>query len=70
MFQAQNKQIKLLLQVDKDRPLHVLKKVHGDKGRILQILLNIISNSLKFTPSQGYVKVILNIVEEQVLEES
>lgn len=44
--------------------------VYGDKERILQILLNIISNSLKFTPNQGFVKVILSIIEEQVLEES
>jgi len=35
----------------------------------LQVLLNIISNSLKFTEDNGTIQVMLRVIEEQISEE-
>lgn len=54
--------------MEKERPF-IFDKVYGDKDRILQILLNFISNSLKFTPKEGFIKVYLKVLEEQIVKE-
>ncbi|KAL5365236.1 hypothetical protein BJX96DRAFT_179661 [Aspergillus floccosus] len=38
--------------------------LYGDQHRILQILINLVSNSLKFTPENGKVEVRIRCVEE------
>lgn len=38
-------------------PLHGLPLVHADRDRVLQVLGNLISNALKFTPDGGVVEV-------------
>lgn len=68
MIQAENRKIQLILSMDASRG-SIFRKVHLDKKRMLQILLNFISNSLKFTKQQGFVKVHLKLLEEQELEE-
>ena len=50
----------------------MLESVYGDQRRIKQILLNLISNSLKFTEENGKIKISLAITSiqmEQNLEE-
>lgn len=45
----------------------MFKQIFSDKRRTLQILLNFISNSLKFTKSGGSIKISLKVLEEQVV---
>ena len=62
-FQAETKNIKLMLQIDQSKPF-LFCKIWGDKRRYLQILLNFISNSLKFTKKGGFIKVHLKVLQE------
>lgn len=57
---AEAKGLELSLKQD----AHVPKYVIGDKSRIQKILINLISNSIKFT-EQGYVRVEIVMVKEQ-----
>ena len=43
----------------------LLKRIFSDKRRIIQILLNLISNSLKFTNSGGFIAVHIQVMQEQ-----
>lgn len=40
-------------------------EISGDDNRYLQILLNFLSNSLKFTPQNGSVKIEIKLLEAQ-----
>ena len=61
-FHAQNNKIKLVVETD-DQHAYMLKSIIGDRRRFLQIMLNFISNSLKFTDEGGTIKVILRVLE-------
>ncbi len=39
--------------------------INGDDNRYLQILLNFLSNALKFTPNGGNIKVVLKLIDTQ-----
>ena len=63
-FQAETKKISLMLLVDQNQP-NILKKILNDGRRFQQILLNFISNSLKFITQDGFIKVHLEVLEQQ-----
>ena len=48
----------------------ILQSVTTDKRRILQLLLNFISNSIKFSNQDGIIKILLNVVNEYKMESS
>ncbi|MGQ4647051.1 response regulator [Lyngbya aestuarii] len=56
---AQNKDIKIITEFDINLP----ERVHGDPGKLRQILLNLVSNAIKFTP-QGEIKIQTNLQSE------
>lgn len=62
---ASNKDVDLLYKIDADFP----KYLYGDSGRIRQILLNLVSNGLKFT-SHGSVVIRAKKLNEETLEVS
>ena len=47
----------------------MLKNIVCDKRRIMQILLNFISNSLKFTPRKGHIRVRLDVLQQQSIDQ-
>ncbi|MDP2637961.1 MAG: ATP-binding protein [Candidatus Levybacteria bacterium] len=53
---AQEHQINLVF----ERPLQPLPQVQADPERVEQVLINLIGNSLKFTPANGEIKISLN----------
>lgn len=58
-FEARSKQIELGCLITQGTPLHLV----GDAGRIRQVLLNLLSNALKYT-EQGFVHINLQLTDQ------
>lgn len=59
---AKTKQIKLLLQLADDLP-----KTQFDRAKIIQVLTNLVSNAIKFTPEKGRVNVNIQHQNENLI---
>ena len=60
---ANQSNIEFRAEIDELKNLDMIQQIHGDKRRYLQILLNFLSNSLKFTNNKGRVTVALKILD-------
>ena len=64
MHSASEKGIELRAEIDFKNNLELIEAIHGDENRILQILLNFLSNSLKFTDKGGSITVRIEILSQ------
>lgn len=64
MHSASEKGIELKAEIDFKNNLELIEAIHGDQNRILQILLNFLSNSLKFTDKGGSITVRIEILSQ------
>ncbi|MFH1283750.1 MAG: ATP-binding protein [bacterium] len=61
---AENKKLKLDLYIDEDVPL-----IKVDLDKIEKVFLNLLSNSIKFTNENGYIKIYLKKIDNNVIIE-
>lgn len=47
----------------------MLTNILADKRRLFQIMLNFISNSLRLSKNGGYIKIHVDVLEEQLIED-
>ena len=67
LFSANEAGIELRAQIDSLKHLNFIQRIHGDERRYLQILLNFLSNSLKFTNKNGVVKIGIKVLNYQLI---
>ena len=63
--QARHKQVTLEGPIFETLPhRYFFKKLWSDERRYLQIMINFLTNAIKFTPAGGSVKVLLKVISE------
>lgn len=63
-------QVGLFAEIDEKLNLSRICQIYGDERRFLQIILNFLSNAMKFTNPGGTVGVKLGILDQQLIEAS
>ena len=66
-FSANEIGVELQAEIDKQANLDLFQKIYGDKRRYIQLLVNFISNSLKFTSRGGKIKVRIKSIDNQLI---
>jgi signal transduction histidine kinase len=65
-FSASESNVTLRAVIDDQINLNLIQSIHGDKRRFLQILLNFLSNSIKFTDKNGSITVSIKVLDHQL----
>ncbi|MDR3224865.1 MAG: response regulator [Clostridiales Family XIII bacterium] len=60
-FRIEENKLRFILRVEKDIP-HYLK---GDSQRFAQVITNLLTNAVKFTPAGGTIKLIIRLIDEK-----
>eukprot|EP00347_Sterkiella_histriomuscorum_P019508 403341364 len=68
-FQAQQKNIFIQNEFSEDKTEYFVQ-ILGDQNRYLQILLNFLSNSIKFTPTSGKIIIQTNLLDKQRIQKA
>jgi len=67
--QATTKDIAFQVKIDHEYNIPLLQNLMGDQQRVEQVFLNIVSNSLKFTPQRGKIKIYIKVQEQNLVLE-
>ena len=65
LYSAHSRGLNLLVEIDNERNLDFFNEIYGDKRRYVQILLNFLSNAIKFTNDGGNIVISLRVVDSQ-----
>ena len=65
LHMANDRSIKLKAEIDHKKNLDLIRNLYGDGRRYLQILMNFLSNALKFTNKNGTVTVSIKVMDRQ-----
>jgi len=60
---SENKNLKMTLECDTSKQFNIL----GDTDKIKQVIINILSNAVKFTPKRGEINITLKEADEKVI---
>ena len=70
LHMANDNNINLKAEIDTKENLDLIQAIYGDERRYLQILMNFLSNALKFTNWSGTVTIEIKVLDRQPVQDS